>query len=73
MDEAVKEQLTYQLDSIMYKLWDMVKSTERLMIRLDDDSKEWPEEADIMLEELDNAAGDLEDIWYTIVPEIARY
>lgn len=73
MDEAVKEQLTYQLDSIMHKLWDMVKSTERLMIRLDDDSKEWPEEADIMLEELDNAAGDLEDIWYTIVPEIARY
>lgn len=72
MQEAVKEQLTYQLESIMYKLWDMVKSTERLMIRLDDDSKEWPEEADVMLEELDNAAGDLEDIWYTIVPEINR-
>lgn len=73
MQESVKEQLTYQLESIMYKLWDMVKSTERLMIRLDDDSKEWPEEADVMLEELDNAAGDLEDIWYTIVPEINRY
>lgn len=72
MEETVREQLTYQLESIMAKLWDMVKSTERLMIKLDDDSREWPEEADIMLDELDNATGDLVDIWYTIAPELAR-
>lgn len=73
MDEAVKEQLSYKLDDIMHYLWDMVKGTERLMIRLDDDTKEWPEDADIMLEELGNAAGDLSDLWYTITPNIERY
>lgn len=72
MEDAVKEQLTYSLDNIMHYLWDMVKGTERLMIRLDDDTKEWPEEADIMLEELDTAAMELSDLWYTIVPEIER-
>lgn len=72
MEEAVREQLSCQLESIMYKLWDMVKSTERLMIKLDDDSREWPEDADVMLDELDNATGDLEDVWYTIAPALAR-
>lgn len=73
MKDDVREQLSYQLDSIMAKLWNMVKSTERLMIKLDDDSREWPEGADVMLDELDNAAGDLMDVWYTVAPELERY
>lgn len=61
MAEEVREQLSYQLDSIEFKLEDIGKTAKDLGIKLWHGDAEWAEDADIILEELDNSLGDVLD------------
>lgn len=72
MDEKVRDQLTYQLESIDNKLEVLRKEVMTLAIKLAYGEGEFPEDADIMLSEMDNAVGDAYDFWNEIYPELKR-
>lgn len=73
MTEATHEQLFYQLERCYFALSTMTVEIRELMFALDDESKEWPEDADIMLEEVANAIGDADDKSCIIVGQIRQY
>lgn len=63
MEEVVRDQLSGQLESIMHKLWEMKKGCENLMIKVNNAECEMPEDADIVLSEMDDEIGDAMDAW----------
>lgn len=73
MREEVREQLTYKIESVRSKLGEMLKDLSTLDAKLSDDESDWPEDADIMLEEADNAVGDALDKWCEIFGQIMQY
>ena len=73
MPEKTYEELTYQLERCVFALSTMMTECKYLMTALDDESKEWPEDADIMLEEMADAIGEADDKSCEIVAQIKRY
>lgn len=73
MPEEAKEQLSYQFDSIRFKLEGMLKDLSTLGAKLAYSDGDWPEDADIMLEEADDAVGDALDKWCEIFGQIMQY
>ena len=76
MDEKTHEELCYQLERCDFALTTMVTDIKYLWDALNTESAnhgEWPEEADIMLEEMANAIGTADDKVCEIVTQIKRY
>lgn len=68
MDEKVREQLSYQLESIDNKLEVLRKEVMTVAVKLAYGEGEFPEDADIMLSEMDDKVGDALDFWGEIYP-----
>lgn len=77
MPEKTHEQLHYQLERCEFALTTMLKDVQDLMEKLThaylgDAYVDWPEDADIMLEEMADAIGDADDKTYEIVTQIRQ-
>lgn len=79
MPEKVHEQLHYQLERCEFALTTMLHDVQELMEKLSraycygDAYTDWPEDADIMLQEMADAIGDADDKTCEIVSQIKRY
>lgn len=73
MDDKVREELSSQLDSIMEKLWTMKKNCETLMVRVNYGEREMPEDASIVLSEMDDKVGDALDAWCESFDYLSAY
>ncbi len=73
MPEETKEELGYQLERCFFALSTMMTECRYLMTALDDDAREWPEDADMMLSDLADAIGEADDKSCVIVDQIKRY
>lgn len=72
MCEATHEECFYQLERCEFALTTMMAEIKELFGALDDDTKEWPEDASFMLEEMADAIGDADDKTSEIVAQIKR-
>ena len=70
MDEAVKEQLSYQIDGIAEMLEQMTKTLKDISIKLWYGEDEWAEEADIILQDMSNKVGEAVDEWEILLPNL---
>ena len=73
MPEETREQLTYQPESIRYKLEQMSTDLRNLDLKLNYGEHDWPEDADMMLEEMDNAVGDALEQWAVLAQQLNEY
>lgn len=78
MPEETFAELVYQLERCEFALTTMLKDVQELMEKLThaylgDAYVDWPEDADIMLEEMADAIGDADDKCCEIVAQIKRY
>lgn len=64
MPEETRELISHQLYRLQFILRGMSKEVDDLECNLNDDDAEWPEEADIMLDELTMAVEEAQEkIW----------
>lgn len=79
MPEETYEQLHYQLERCEFALTTMLQEVQDFTAKLSygycygNAYSDWPEDADIMLEEMANAIGDADDKCCEIVAQIKRY
>ena len=73
MCEATHEECFYQLERCEFALTTMMAEIKELFGALDDDTKEWPEEADFMLNDIADTIGDADDKVCEIVSQIRQY
>jgi hypothetical protein len=73
MPDETREQLSFQFDSISYKLEQMSTDLRNLELKLNYGEYDWPEDADMMLEEMDNAVGDALDKWAVLHQQLTNY
>ena len=73
MCEATHEECFYQLERCEFALTTMMAEIKELFGALDDDTKEWPEEADFMLNDIADAIGEADDKVCEIVSQIRQY
>lgn len=79
MPEKIYEELFYQLERCNFALTTMLKDVGDITDKLShaycygDAYTDWPEDADIMLEEMANAIGEADDKVYKIVTQIRQY
>lgn len=70
MNEAVREQLSYQIDGIADLVEQMLKTLKDISIKLWYGESEWAEEADIILQDMSNKVGDALDEWDVLVDSL---
>ena len=79
MPEETYEQLHYQLERCEFALTTMLQEVQDLTAKLSygycygNAYSDWPEDADIMLQEMADAIGDADDKVCEIVGQIRRY